>query len=373
MTTLADLTRWLDGRYPPASAESWDRVGVVCGAPEDPVTSVLLSVDVTTAVVAEAADSGADLLIAHHPLLLRGVHGIDGRQPKGRMLLDLIRGGIGCLAAHTNADIATDGVCRSLAEGIGLTALTPLDPRPAALDQVVVFVPVEHTAAVVAALGAAGAGTIGDYDHCHWSVPGTGSFRPLPGAQPFLGRPGVTETVAEDRVEMVLPRGRRAAVRAALLAAHPYEEPAYHFLELAPGPTDLGIGLLGELAEPLSADAFAAQVAAAVPPTVPGVRLGGDPTRQVRTVAVLAGAGDSHLDAAQRAGVDAYVTSDLRHHPATEALEYADAPVLIDVPHWAAEALWLPRLRALLAADFPELRIRVSEVRTDAWTRRYPG
>lgn len=371
MTTLADLTRWLDGRYPPATAESWDRVGVVCGAPEDPVTSVLLSVDVTGAVVAEAVDGGHDLVLAHHPLLLRGVHGIDGRHPKGRMLLDLIRGGVGCLAAHTNADIATDGVCRSLAEAIGLTALRPLDPRPEALDQVVVFVPTEHTDRLVAALTEAGAGTIGDYDQCHWRVTGTGSFRPLPGARPFLGQQGVTESVAEDRIEMVLPRRRRAAVGEALLAMHPYEEPAYHFLELAPGPTELGIGLVGELPQPLTADAFAAQVAGAVPETAQGVRLGGDPQRSVRTVAVLAGAGDSHLETARRAGVDAYVTSDLRHHPATEALEFADAPVLIDVPHWAAEALWLPRLRGALAAAFPDLRVEVSGVRTDAWTKSY--
>jgi dinuclear metal center YbgI/SA1388 family protein len=368
MTTVADIVAVVERQYPPHTAESWDRIGLVCGAAEWPVRAVLFAVDITPEVVAEAIERGADLVIAHHPLLLRGIHGVDGSHPKGRILLDLIGHRIACYAAHTNADIAPDGVCVALAEAIGLTGLTQLDPRPVgALDQLVCFTPAEHTQAVVTAMAAAGAGSIGAYDRCHFRTAGTGSFRPAETADPFIGEAGVIEEVAEDRVEMVLPRSRRAAVVAAMLAVHPYEEPAYHVLELAPTDTDRGIGRIGVLPEPVPAADFAQLVADALPETVTGVRLAGDPDRKVRRVAVLAGAGDSHLDLARRAGVDAYVTSDLRHHPATEAIAWESAPVLIDIAHWAAEWPWLPVLSELIGAEYDDVERHVSRRRTDAW------
>ncbi len=373
VTTLGDLQQFLDRHYPPRTAEGWDQVGMVCGDPDWPVQRVLLTVDITLPVVRQAIEVGADAIIAHHPLLLKGIHGIDARHPKGRMLLELAGNRIGCLAAHTNADIPSDGVCEALAKVIGLSELQPLDPRHTgqALDQLVCFVPSDHTQAVVDALSAAGAGAIGDYERCHFTSPGTGSFRPLSGANPFTGSVGETEQVREDRLEMVLPRRQRAAVVDALLAAHPYEEPAYHVLELAPIDRDAGIGRLGVLSPERSAADFARQVAAALPETVSGVRLGGDPERTVRTVAVLAGAGDSHLDAARAAGADLYLTSDLRHHPATEALEWAEAPVLLDVAHWAAEWTWLPVLSRLVTEEFPGVAVEVSELRTDAWVEAF--
>lgn len=372
MTTVADVVRLVEQHYPPRSAEGWDKVGLVCGAAEWTVTSVLFTVDITPEVVAEAVEIGANLIIAHHPLLLRGVHGVDGAHPKGRMLLDMIRHGIACYAAHTNADIAPDGVCVALAEALGLTSLTQLDPRPQErLDQVVVFVPQDHTDAVVNALSEAGAGRLGAYDQCHFRVPGTGAFRALQGADPFLGEVGSTTQVAEDRVELVLPRGKRAAVVAALRAAHPYEEPAFQILELAATDTAHGIGRIGELPAPLSAAEFAQQVADSLPATVSGVRLAGPPDQPVSRVAVLAGAGDSRLDTARAAGVDAYVTSDLRHHPATEARAWTGAPVLIDVAHWAAEWPWLPVLSDIIGRQLPALARRVSVLNTDAWTDRF--
>lgn len=371
-TTVGDLLTALEAHYPPSSAESWDQVGLVHGDPSWPVTRVLLSVDVTREVVAEAIELGADLIVAHHPLLLRGINAVDGRDPKGAVLLELGRHQIACYVAHTNADIAIDGVCAAMARAVGLGELTPLDPRPSRqLDQVVAFVPTGHTSAVVDAMAAAGAGAIGDYDRCHFTVTGTGSFRALEGSSPFVGNTGTVTEVAEDRVEMVLPRRRREAVVTALLKAHPYEEPAWHLIELAPGPGQIGIGRIGTVATPVTASEFAQQVADALPATVTGVRVAGDPDRVVSTVAVLAGAGDSHLDAARRAGADAYLTSDLRHHPASEALEHTDAPVLLDVAHWAAEWTWLPVLADLIGQELPELSTTIAAVRTDPWTASF--
>lgn len=374
--TVRDVAGWLDDRYPPRLSEEWDRVGLSVGDPDAPVSHVLFAVDVTDAVVAQAVEAGAELIVSHHPLLLRGVDAVRADQPKGRVLTALIRAGIAVYTAHTNADSGTDGVAEALASACGLVDLRPLRAAPdEPLDKVITFVPHSDAEAVIDALAEAGAGALGDYERCAFTAAGTGSFRPLEGASPTIGTVGETERVPETRVEMVLPRPRRDAVVAALRAAHPYEEPAFDVFELAPVASGLGLGRIGRLPAPMSADAFARAVAAAVPATAGGVKLGGDPDRVVETVAVLGGAGDSMLDAARAAGVDAYVTGDLRHHPAQDFLAHTDAPALLDVPHWAAEWLWLPHAERVVQACAADagagLRTTVSRMNTDPWSARY--
>lgn len=369
MTTVREITGWFEAAYPPALAEDWDRVGLAVGDPDAEVSHVLFAVDVTDAVVAQAVEVGAELIVSHHPLLLRGVHAVRTDQPKGRVLTALIRHGIAQFAAHTNADSAPGGVAEALASACGLVDLRPLRPVPTdPLDKVVTFIPHADVDAVIDALARAGAGAIGDYDRCAFTSPGTGTFRPLAGANPTIGSVGAIEEVAETRVEMVLPRGRRAAVLAALKASHPYEEPAFDVLELAAEPSERGLGRIGHLPEPLTARAFARQLATAVPATAGGVKLGGDPDRVIESVAVVGGAGDSMLDAARAAGVDCYVTGDLRHHPAQDFLAHADAPVLVDVPHWAAEWTWLPLAQRVLNG---RVASTVSTINTDPWRERF--
>ncbi|WP_232547546.1 Nif3-like dinuclear metal center hexameric protein [Propioniciclava soli] len=268
--TVAEIAGWLDGRYPPGLAEDWDQVGLSVGEPDAAVSTVLLSVDVTDAVVAEAMTLGAELIVSHHPLLLRGVHGVRGDDPKGRVVTALIRAGIAVYTAHTNADAAPGGVADCLADVLGLVERRPLVAAPAGG----------------------------------------------------------------------------------------------------------GLGRIGRLPEPRPARAVARALAAGVPATAGGVKLGGDPERLVSSVAVLGGAGDSMLDDARAAGVDCYVTGDLRHHPAQDFLAHADAPVLIDVPHWAAEWTWLPAAEAFLQAAASErgvpLTTHVSTLNTDPWALRLP-
>lgn len=383
--TLADIVAVLERRYPPGTAESWDRVGLAVGDPAAPVRRVLLAVDPVAAVVDEAEEWDADLLVTHHPLLLRGVHSVAATTFKGALVHRLVRAGCGLFTAHTNADAAHGGVAAALAVAIGLEGTSPLVPADApALDKLVVMVPAGAAEALVDALSAAGAGHVGAYERCAWTTTGEGTFTPLPGATPAVGQVGRREVVAEARVEMVVPRHRRAAVVAALRAAHPYEEPAFDVLELAGLPADTGLGRVGTLPEPLPLAAFAAAVARAVPATAQGVRYAGDPTMPVRRVAVLGGSGDSLFDAVRAADVDAYVTADLRHHPASEQQERAafDAaggpprPALVDLAHAASEWLWLPHaadaLRADLAAAGTTVEVRVSTRRTDPWTGHVP-
>lgn len=374
--TVRDIVGWFDGHYAPALAADWDRVGLGVGDPGAEVAHVLFTVDVTDAVVAQARELGAQLVVSHHPVLLRGVHAVRTDEPKGRLVAALLRAGISVFTAHTNADSATDGVSDALAHALGLLDLRPLAPLPTPpLDKVVTFIPPEHADAVVAALAGAGAGAIGDYDSCAFRSPGTGQFRPLAGADPFIGEVGRLETTPEVRVEMVVPRAQRAAVVAALREAHPYEEPAFDVIELAPEASDRGLGRIGRLPAPVTASGVASALAARLPATAGGVRLGGDPGRRVETVAVLGGAGDSMLDAARAAGVDCYVTGDLRHHPAQDFLSHEGAPALVDVSHWAAEWMWLPRAQAFLDAAAADAGVRlastVSEIVTDPWSARY--
>jgi hypothetical protein len=233
-----------------------------------------------------------------------------------------------------------------------------------------VFAPVDHADAVRAAMTEAGAGRLGDYDSCTWTSTGEGRFRPLDGASPAIGQVDRLEVVEEARIEAVVPRGRRTAVVRALLAAHPYEEPAFDVLAMADaGLATTGTGRVGTV-EDTTLERFAAQVAAALPATAHGVRVAGDPDRPVRRVAVCGGAGDFLLDELARSDVDVYVTSDLRHHRAGEFLEH-DGPALVDVAHWAAEWTWLPVVEARLRQTWGDrVDTRVSTLCTDPWTFR---
>lgn len=367
--TLRDVVAALEAAYPPALAESWDAVGLVCGDPAEPVTRVLVAVDPVAEIVEEAVEARAQLLVTHHPLLLRGVHGVPADDPKGALVHRLVRAGAGLFCAHTNADRADPGVSDALAAALGLTVTGPLRPAPEQpLDVLAVAVPFAYAERVLDALAAAGAGRIGDYSHGAWTVDGTGRFVPLPGSSPAVGRVGELQRVAETRIETVLPRRHRADVLAALRTAHPYEEPAYSLHEQAEIASSRGLGRIGELpaAEPLHT--FADRVAAALPPTAWGVRAAGDPLRPIRTVAVCGGAGDSLLAAAAAAGVDAYVTGDLRHHPASEHIE-SGGSALLDVAHWAGEWPWCEQAASVIRdALGGTVGVVVSQRRTDPWT-----
>jgi dinuclear metal center YbgI/SA1388 family protein len=364
---LADVIDVLEAAYPPRLAQDWDSVGLVCGDPSETVETVTVAVDATAAVVAEVPEGG--LLLAHHPLLLRGVDTVAASTAKGALVHQMIRTGRALFTAHTNADAASPGVSDALADALGLTVEEVLAPFCAAadLDKWVVFVPAGDANAVREAMFGAGAGQIGDYSHCSWSVSGTGQFLPHDGASPAIGSVGSIERVSEDRVEVIAPTRLRAHVLTAMRAAHPYEEPAFDIFALAPVPADAGLGRIGSLPRPETLSAFVSRVHDALPGTSWGVRASGDSEATISKVAVCGGAGDSLLDTVAAAGVQAYVTADLRHHPADEHKRASDV-ALVDVAHWASEYPWCTQAAELLRDRFGEsLPVRVSAVRTDPW------
>ena len=372
---LRDVVDLLERRYPPGTAQDWDAVGLVVGDPQAPVRHVLFAVDPVEEVVAEAIDTGADLIITHHPLMLRGVTSVAADTAKGGVVHQLIRAGIALYVAHTNADAAAGGVNDALADLLDLQQVRPIEPAPGkSLDLLITYVPTDDAEAVRIALGEAGAGAVGDYTGCAWSVVGTGQFTPGAGANPAIGQVGSHTHVEEARLEMVLPPARRDAVVSALRRSHPYEEPAFSLVPTTPASEGTGLGRIGTLPAQTSLGELARRVAEVLPATAHGVRIGGDPDRRVRTVALCGGSGDSLLGAVQRAGADAYLTADLRHHPAAEALAVPGAPGLIDVAHWASEWPWLPvaaqDLHTDAAATGGQLQITVSELVTDPWATR---
>jgi dinuclear metal center YbgI/SA1388 family protein len=369
--TVGDWIELVHGAYPPAHAAAWDQVGLQVGDPDWPVERVLVSLDVTRQVVAEAAAGPPTLLLAHHPLLFRPLARLTPTTAAGASALAAARAGVAVAAAHTNLDVARDGAGTSdpVARTLGLLDVEPLttELRDAPWSKLVTFVPPEAVDAVVDAVTAAGAGRIGDYERCTFLVRGAGTFRALPGADPVSG-PGIGRDAheAEDRLEVEVPAARVGAVVRALQAAHPYEEVAYDLVALRTG-AGVGFGNVGRLATARPLAELAAALRTSLP--APHLRVAGDPERLIERVAIVGGAGDGLIGAALAAGVDLYVTGDLRHHVTLDALE--QGLTLIDAGHHATEVAalphWIERLTAL-ADDVPlAAPVVASQVRTDPW------
>ena len=378
MAVVADVIGVLEKMYDPAWARDWDAVGLVCGDPQAPVRRVLLAVDPVAAVVEEALAWHADLVVTHHPLLLRAVHGVPANTPKGRIIHQLIRGNCALYTAHTNADVASPGVSDALARILGLTDLVPLAADPVdPVDKIVTFVPEDHADKLIDAIAAAGAGDVGEYSRVAWTSVSAGTVMTTAAHREDTGLDGPRE-VSQRRVEVVLPRARRASVIAALRAAHPAQDAALDIYEMAAWSGPRGVGRVGKLGTPTTLREFAMLVAEALPAAHQGVRIAGDPTAEVSRVAVCGGSGDSLFDAVRACGADVYVTADLRHHPASEAREHSGdgPPYLVDVTHWSSEWPWLAgvanRLQGAMEAAGSPIEVHVSAKCTDPWTFRVP-
>lgn len=263
--TLSDVCAVTERLWPSSGTEPWDASGLLSGAPDAPIRRIHLAVDAVADTVQEAVETHADLLLVHHPLLLRGVTSVAEDRYKGALLARLIRANCALLAAHTNADVVSDGTSAVFARLLELTDAVPL----------------------------------------------------VPGADPAIG-----------------------------------------------------IGRVGRLAQPTTLGRLARRIADILPATAGGVRAAGEYDQPVSVVALCGGAGDAYLAETAVRAADVYITSDLRHHPASEAREQARAgggPALIDVSHWASEWLWLDVAAEALRAALPEVTVTVSDTRTDPW------
>jgi dinuclear metal center YbgI/SA1388 family protein len=370
---LGDWLAVLEAAYPAADAETWDNVGLQVGDPADAVSAILVCLDITPATLDEAAQRGAEALLAHHPLFFRPLQRLTPDTAPGRLALRAVRLGLSIVAAHTNFDVSEHGTTLPVMALLGITDTRPLaaTPTDAGSAKLVVFVPPEATGDVLTAAFSAGAGRIGEYDECSFRVSGTGTFRPSAAASPAVGERERRNDALEERVEIVVPRAAVQAVVAAVTAAHPYEEVAYDvFPTLATGgpqPPAKGAGRVGDLPQPMALADIATRLRDGLPSA--HLRVAGDPQRMIRRVAACGGAGDGYVGAALGAGADVYVTGDLRHHVTLDALTQGMA--LIDAGHYATEAPALPTLVARLEQLGRDrgltARLLPSAVSTEPW------
>lgn len=337
----SDIIKIIDDFAPQTLAEEWDNSGWQLGDPRAKVDKVLLTLDVNAQLLEEAVQEGVQLIISHHPLFFKGFKNIRLDRPEGRLIAGLIKNDIAVYAAHTNLDSAAEGVNHVLAEKLGITEVKTLNPGvPEKLYKLVVFVPVSHIDQVRDAAAGAGAGWIGNYSDCTFQVQGTGTFRPLAGTNPFIGRQGELEKVEEIRLETVVPERLKNNVLTAILKAHPYEEVAYDLYTLANPVSAPGLGRIGKLNTGTSLGELAGRVKSVL--NINTVRVGGPTEQPVHKVAVCGGAGASLWKQALSKGADVYITGDIKYHEAQDML--AAGLNFIDAGHFSTEYIILPAL-----------------------------
>lgn len=330
--TIGEIAKQLDAWAPPGWAESYDNVGLIIGNQDREVKAVLVALDVTEAVVEEAHRKGCELIVAHHPLIFKGLKKLTGSHWVERTAMKAIAYGIGVYATHTNLDNAAWGVNHQLGETLGLQNCTVLRPFVGRLEKLVTYVPVSHLELVKNALFAAGAGQIGDYDECSFAIPGTGTFRPGPNSNPYSGQRGQRSEEAEIRLEVLVRDTDAGQILQALRRAHPYEEVAYERIPLANTDQERGAGMVGELPEPLPLHAFLQHLKTQL--HLPVIRHTAWKDSTVQKVAFCGGSGIFLLPDAMRLGADAFLTGDIKYHDFFEA----DGQLLLaDIGHFESE------------------------------------
>ncbi len=357
---------WIEDWARPEMAEDWDRIGLLIGSPEDEVDKVLVTLDVTADVITEAINEKVQLIVSHHPLFRDPIPFLRSDVYPVSHVCRLIKEGIALYAAHTNLDAAPGGINDLLAERLGLVDVDLLlCTHNESLYKLVVFVPEGYEDTVRQAICSQGAGWIGNYSDCTFQTKGTGTYKPLEGTNPFIGEKGKLEKTPEFRIETIVPEGRLKNVVREMLAAHPYEEVAYDLYPLKNQGDRSGLGRVGRLPEPMPLVAFAEKVKADL--NLEMVRIIGDPQKLVSKVALCGGSAMDLLKFAVRSGADVYLTGDVRHHGALDALDQGMA--VVDAGHYGTECVIVPVLADYIAKKAKEageeLTVVTSRIKTD--------
>ncbi|HXB05732.1 MAG TPA: Nif3-like dinuclear metal center hexameric protein [Puia sp.] len=360
-TPISDIVRYLESMAPPSYQESYDNAGLLTGSGSWECTGVLTSLDATEEVVMEAVSCRCNLIVAHHPIIFGGLKKITGRNYVERTVIAAIKRDIAIYAIHTNLDnVVSGGVNGRMAAKLGILGGRPLLPKEGTLQKLICFVPVDNLEPVRAAIFAAGAGHIGGYSECSYSVEGTGTFTGGEGTQPFVGQPGKRHHEKEGRLEAVVPAHLSREVIRAMIAAHPYEEVAYDLVPLANVHPGVGSGLIGELAVEMGEREFLELVRQAFGvPVVRHTRLTGRP---VKRVAVCGGSGSFLISKALSAGANFYVTSDVKYH---EFFDANDQLVVADIGHFESEQFTVELLFEVLREKFRNFAVLKSVVKTN--------
>lgn len=356
--TIAEITSAIETYAPLALQEDYDNCGLQVGNRMTECTGALLCVDATEAIVDEAISRGCNLVISHHPLIFKGLKRLIGSTQVERTVMKALQNGVAIYSCHTAIDNATYGVSWEMAEMLGVENVEVLDPQSDKLLKLSVMVPNAHCDEVKAALFKAGAGKIGAYDCCSFSVEGKGSFRALDGANPFVGELGEVHYEPETRVDVLLPRWLKGKVEKALINAHPYEVPAYEFVAIENVSKLTGSGVVGDLKEPMSLRAFVEKVKHAF--HSPIVRTNAyDDRMEVSKIAMCGGSGSFLMRNAIGAGALVFLTSDTRYH---DFVDYKNDIIIVDIGHFESEQCTKNIFYRIIQEKFPNFALYYSDI-----------
>ncbi|SDH01346.1 dinuclear metal center protein, YbgI/SA1388 family [Dyadobacter soli] len=360
MTFIKEILTELEKLAPLPYQEDYDNAGLLVGSPDTEVTGILFTLDITEEIVEEAINKQCNLIVAHHPIIFKGLKKLNGKNYVERTVIKAIKNDIALYATHTNLDHVTGGVNWQIANRLGLQNIRILAPKKQILAKLAFFCPVENTQEVLKALFEAGAGEIGEYRNCSFRSEGAGTFLPSENANPAVGERGELETVKEHRVEVMLPTHLQAHVLSALKRAHPYEEVAYYLSALENENQYVGAGAIGELPEPMDATDFLGYLKAGMEASV--IKYTEPTGRPVRRVAVCGGAGSFLLRNAVSAGADVFVTADYKYH------EFFDAEgriMICDIGHYESEVFTKNLLHDYISGKFSNFALCLSEISTN--------
>lgn len=357
---LRELISEIENFAPLHYQESYDNSGLLVGYPDLIVTAALLSLDVTEAVVEEAIEKGCNSIIAHHPIIFGGLKKLNGKNYVERTVIKAIKNDIAIYASHTNLDNVAGGVNFKITEKLKLHNVSTLASKKQTLSKLTFFVPVASTQKVLEAIHEAGAGNIGNYSECSFTVNGTGRFKPEAEANPTSGNIGELSEVNEDRVEAIFPNYLSGIILRALNAAHPYEEVAYYLQNLENKNQHFGGGAVGHLNEPMQATDFLNFVKQNLHVSV--IKHTALVKGTISKVAVCGGSGSFMLQDAIAAGADIFITSDFKYH---EFFDAENKIIIADIGHFESEQFTKELLREIICQKFPNFATYLLEVNTN--------
>ena len=340
--------------------DGFDNAGLQIGLTDAEATGALLCLDVTEAVVDEAITLGYNLIVSHHPLLFKGYKSLTGKDYVERCIMKAVKNDIVIFSMHTNLDNATGGVNYKIADKIGLKNVQILDAKEDCLLKLVTFVPENQAEKVRQTLFEAGCGNIGNYDACSYNVNGKGTFRAGEGTHPYCGKVGELHEEAEVRIETILPAFRKSAVVKALLAVHPYEEPAYDLYPLRNNWNQTGAGIIGELDEPETETDFLKRIKQTF--EVGCIKHSRMKGRLIRSVALCGGSGAFLLPKAVGCHADVFITGEVKYH---DYFSYEDDILIAEIGHYESEQYTKEIFYSIIREKFPTLDVQMTRVNTN--------
>lgn len=357
---VSEIINELEKLAPLDYAEDFDNVGLLVGDAGTEVSKILVTLDTTEEILREAIGKGANLIVSFHPIIFSGMKKITGKNYVERVVQLAIKNDIHIYATHTALDNSQFGVNYQIAEQLKLQNTQILIPQKDTIRHLVTYVPSEAADKVRNDLFKAGAGFIGKYDHCSFNLEGTGTYRPVEGANPYKGEIGKTEFSKEERISIVFNKHRKNEIFRALREAHPYEEIAYELFQLENTNQHIGMGMTGELENEMDEVEFLDYLKDQMQTQM--IRHSKFLNRKIKKVAVLGGSGSFAIGAAKNAGADVFVTADLKYHNFFEAGEKI---LLADIGHYESEQFTKNLLTAYLSEKFPNFAVLNSEINTN--------